>query len=397
MTITPAMKQYYDLKADHEDAILFFRMGDFYEMFEDDAKIAHEVLGISLTSRNKKSENPVLLAWIPFHAKEKYLPLLLEAGYKVAIAEQVSDPKAKGIVEREVQRVVTPATASLELDWNDSPKTHQCLVSIVKLWDIYGFSSLDLENHKWICSEFIDFTSLSTELYKIFPWEIILEKSLSSEPDFIKLLQKKYNSNIFYYSITPKPYKYLLDFFGSKNLEWYWIEDKQAAQKASALLHMYLCENQKKSFSYIKNLSYECFSGFMWLDESTIKSLDLVYNISTGSQSEWTLFWVLNETKTPMGKRYLKQQLLNPLQKIDDIKNRQELIKAFKDDTILLDKVRSELKYIWDLDIFLSRLSLQRVGPADLVKFKKSLISIKNIQKLVLEAWNKKLINLLKI
>jgi DNA mismatch repair protein MutS len=114
MTITPAMQQYYDMKSHYSDAILFFRMGDFYEMFEDDAQIAHKILGIALTSRNKNAENPVLLAGIPFHAKEKYLPLLVQAGYKVAIAEQTSSAQAKGIVERQVVRVVTPATIGLE-------------------------------------------------------------------------------------------------------------------------------------------------------------------------------------------------------------------------------------------------------------------------------------------
>lgn len=110
MNVTPAMMQYYDLKKEYEDAILFFRMGDFYEMFETDAEIAHSILGIALTSRNKNAENPIALAGIPYHAKEKYLSQFIDAGYKVAIAEQVSDPKLKGIVKREVVRVVTPAT-----------------------------------------------------------------------------------------------------------------------------------------------------------------------------------------------------------------------------------------------------------------------------------------------
>jgi len=131
MKLTPAMQQYYDIKNQYKDAILFFRMGDFYEMFAEDANIAHRVLGIAVTSRNKNAAEPIPLAWIPYHAKEKYLPLLVWAGYKVAIAEQVSHPKLKWIVKREVVRVVTPATLDLEWDWYGKPESSSYLVSVV--------------------------------------------------------------------------------------------------------------------------------------------------------------------------------------------------------------------------------------------------------------------------
>jgi DNA mismatch repair protein MutS len=153
-TLTPAMQQYYEIKKDYGDAILFFRMGDFYEMFEEDAKIAHKVLGITLTSRNKNAQNPILLAGIPYHAKEKYLPTLIKAGYKVAIAEQVSDPKLKGIVKREVVRVVTPATLSLENEGYDSQESNSQIVAVIQNEKSYGFASLNLSNHIFECCEF---------------------------------------------------------------------------------------------------------------------------------------------------------------------------------------------------------------------------------------------------
>lgn len=178
LNITPAMQQYYDIKHQYADAILFFRMGDFYEMFEEDAKIAHKILGITLTSRNKNAENPVLLAGIPYHAKEKYLPLLVEAGYKVAIAEQVSDPKLKGIVQREVVRVITPATISLEGESYENKEKSSIIVSLVTDGVFYGMSMINFSNHHFECCEFENFEACAGELYKLAPSEIVLEKHL---------------------------------------------------------------------------------------------------------------------------------------------------------------------------------------------------------------------------
>jgi len=151
------MQQYYDLKEQHKDAILFFRMWDFYEMFSEDANIAHRVLGIAVTSRNKNAAEPIPLAGIPYHAKEKYLPLLVWAWYKVAIAEQVSDPKLKWIVKREVVRVVTPSTLDLEWEWYASIKASNYIVSVVYENDMYGVSFLDVTTNSWISSEFTSF------------------------------------------------------------------------------------------------------------------------------------------------------------------------------------------------------------------------------------------------
>lgn len=389
------MKQYYQLKKQHQDAILFFRMGDFYEMFEEDAKIAHKILWISLTSRNKNSENPVALAWIPYHAKDKYLPIFLESGYKVAIAEQVSDPKAKGIVEREVQRIVTPATAGLESEAYET-KNNPIIASITQLWENFGISIINLWDLSWICSSFQDFESLSTQLYKLSPSEIVIQHELKNNNELLELLSKKYNTNIFYYKEEKNPQKHLITTLGVKNLEAHGIEDKPACQSAASLIYKYLSENQKTQISFLSGLKYESFTQYMNLDEATIRSLDLVYNISTKSQTLWTLFGVLNETKTPMWKRFLREQILHPLKEVDDIKKRQKFISWFSQDTILLDKVRTELKWIIDIDMFLSRLSLGRTTPRDLINLKNTLISIRNIHGLIQESWNKQLLKLIK-
>lgn len=390
------MQQYWDIKNNYSDAILFFRMGDFYEMFEDDAKIAHKILGISLTSRNKNAENPILLAGIPYHAKEKYLPLLIAAGYKVAIAEQMSSPQAKWIVEREVVRVVTPATLSLEWESYEDNSSSNIIVSLVNSGENFGLSIVNFSDHTWKCSEFKTFSECAWELYKLSPVEVVLQKTLHGDEKIHEVLSKKFSLNIYYYESRKKPYNILTSKLQTKNLEWFGIENKQLAQAASAQLIEYLDANQKQDLNFLHNLSYESFSGYMWLDESTIKSLDLVYNIATQSKTQGTLLWVIDETKTPMWKRYLAQQILHPLQDIKEIQQRQKYIKLFADDTILLSKLQDQLKYIVDVDALLSRLSLDRAGPRDLLSLKRSLIAVREVIDIIQTSWNKTLINIFK-
>ncbi|MDA9128907.1 hypothetical protein N9J72_00325 [Candidatus Gracilibacteria bacterium] len=383
MNVTPAMAQYYEIKNQYADSILFFRMGDFYEMFEDDAKIAHKILGITLTTRNKNAENPILLAGIPFHAKEKYLPQLIKSGYKVAIAEQVSDPKLKGIVQREVVRVVTPGTLGLEGESYDNEELSQTIASLVEENGKYGLSVINLSDHSWKCSEFENLESCVSELYKLSPSEIILQKTLTQREKIHELLSKKYRLNIYYFEFLENPYSFLTKRFGVKNLEGYGIENKKLAQGASAQILSYIMSNQQSNLDFLQNLSYESYTGYMNLDEATIRSLDLIYNIATQSQKHGTLFGVLDCTQTSMGKRQLKTEILHPLQDIKEIQQRQKFISAFTTDTILLDKVRTELNYISDLDAILSRLSLERSSPRDLLSLKKSLQAVRSVYHLI--------------
>lgn len=394
MNVTPAMKQYYDMKQQYSDAILFFRMWDFYEMFEDDAKIANKILWIALTTRNKNADNPVLLAGIPYHAKEKYLPMLIEAWYKVAIAEQVSDPKAKWIVERQVMRVITPATIGLEGESYEDVKSSNTIVSLVKWSSDYWISIINFSNHSWKTSEFTTFEQCATQLYKLSPAEIILEKSLYWNTEIHDVLTKKYNLNIYYREYTKNSYESLTTYFATKNLESFGIEDKLQAQRASAMLIEYVTENQNQDMDFLHKLSYESFSWYMDLDDTTIKSLDLVFNFATNSKTKWTLLWVLDTSKTQMWKRYLREQILHPLQDIKEIQQRQKFIAACKQDTILLSKLRENLKYIIDLDMLLSRLSLERIWPKDLLMLKRSLIAVREIIELIEKSENKTLKNI---
>ncbi len=396
--LTPAMQQFYDMKAEYPDCILFFRMGDFYEMFDDDAHIAHKILWIAVTSRNKNASSPTPLAWIPFHAKEKYLPMLISAGYKVAIAEQVSNPELKGIVQREVVRVVTPAT--LELEWSNYSATdfsQNILLSISENKGQYGISFLDISTNKWVAWEFQDFDTMRQQLYKLWVKEVVLDKKLFQNQEITEVLTKKYSLNIFYYHSNKKPKKVLLEHFWVKNLEWFWLEWKEVAITASCLLLEYLQANQKSEFDFLNHISYESFSEYMGLDESTIKNLDLVYNFATKSATKWTLFWVLNNTKTSAWGRYLREQILQPLQDVDAISLRLDAIEEFVKNPWLLKNIQDELKYVSDIDIILNRLALNRALPKDLLQLKRSLQSVVNVCQIIKESENETLINIFEI
>lgn len=389
--LTPAMKQYFEIKQNYNDCIIFFRMWDFYEMFGTDANIANKVLWIAITSRNKNSKEPMPLAGFPYHAKDKYLPLLVNAGYKVAIVEQVSDPKLKWIVKREVVRVVTPATLNLEWeDYSNNINTNLILSIVEEKWK-YWISFIDLWSNKWKTSEFENFEKLKWEIYKLSPLEVILDKKLFNNEEIKDILIKKYSLNIYYYESLEKAKTKLIKHFLVQNLEWFWIENKVLSQKSSCLLLEYLEKNQKSDLSFLNTISYESFSNFMDLDETTLKSLDILYNFSTKSSTLWTLFWVLNKTKTWSWTRFLREQIIKPLQDLEEIKQRQDFIEEFVNNRVLLDRVREKLKHISDIDLILNRLALNRAIPRDLVNLKKSLVSILEIFELIENSWSEKL------
>lgn len=395
--LTPAMSQYYDIKKEYDDSIIFFRMWDFYEMFGEDAEIAHKVLWINITSRNKNALNPEKLAWIPYHAKDKYLPILVNAWYKVAIVEQVSDPKLKWIVKREVQRVVTPATLNLEWD-NFDNFDNNTVISITYLEKTkkYWFSILDLLSNKWQIAEFDNFSSLEKELFKLNPKEVILDKKLFWFDDLKQTLQKKYSLNIYYFENSWDSEVLLKNHFWVKSLAWFWIDKLNLWIEAWALLLNYLTLNQKNSLSILKSIWVYNDLNYLKLDNQTIKNLDLVYNFLTWSEVIWTLFWVLNNTKTSMGKRLLKSSILNPLYDIKEIQKRQDFVEIFFKDKILLSKVREKLSYVSDVEIILNRLSLDRASPRDLLNLKQSLISILEVIDLIKNYDNIKLKEILK-
>lgn len=379
MTHTPAMSQFYELKKQYPDCILFFRMGDFYEMFDDDALIANKILGIAVTSRNKNAEKSTPLAWFPYHAKDKYLPLLVAAWYKVAIAEQVSDPKLKWIVNREVVRVVTPATISLEWDMWLQKLESEVLIAIIKKDELFAMSVLDLANNKWHCWEFHNFALLKAELFKLAPREVVLAKDLFNDKELKEVLEKKYQLNIFFYEEPKKFKKILLDHFWVINLHGFGIENSDVLQRVNALLLEYLQNNQKTSVWFLDKLSIYESSNHLEVDEASIKSLDLVYNFSTQSSHQGTLLWVLDQTQTIMWKKVLRDQILKPLKDKSEIEKRQKFIEEFISNKPLLETLSSQLAQVSNIQSILNRLAVGRAFPKDLLQLKKSLIAIKEI------------------
>lgn len=396
MNITPAMAQYYELKEKYTDSILFFRMGDFYEMFDNDAVIAHNILWINITSRNKNATTPTPLAWIPYHAKDKYLPLLVNAWYKVAIAEQISDPKLKWIVSRKIVRIVTPATLNLEWETYSNNNTN-FIVSICENNGEYWISFIESSSSNWKVWILNNIDELSTWIYKISPKELILEKKLYNNSKIKELLEKKYSLNIYFFENNFNSRENLLKHFWTKNLNWFWIENNNLAIFTANFLLEYLKQNQNSNLEHLNKISLETFSNYLELDEATIKNLDLIYNIWTKSGNIWTLFWLLDKTKTAMWKRLLKQSIINPLKNKWNIDSRLEIIDEFLKNKILLNKTREKLKWVSDLENILTRLALWRANPRDLLNLKRSLELVIEATELIKKEGSKKLIWLLRI
>lgn len=394
--LTPWMQQYYEIKENYKDSILFFRMWDFYEMFDKDAEIANKVLGIAITSRNKNSSTPIPLAWIPFHAKEKYLPLLVEAWYKVAIAEQVSDPKLKWIVKREVVRVVTPATIWLEWENYELKTQNSNIISITGGKSKYWLSILNLWENKWMTCEFNNFLELESELFKIFPKEVILEKTLISDEKLKEILEKKFMLNIYYYESKEDPYNRLKEHFNTMNLSAFGIENLKEAQKASSLLLEYLESTQKTNFKFLTSIWLFDTSKYLSLDEATIRNLDLVYNLATKSNRNWTLYWILNKTKTSSWAYMMQEAILKPLNDKAKIEERLDFIEALINDKILLDKIREELTKLSNINLILNRIAVNRASPRDLINLKNSLKWILRITEIIKNSNNKTLKQIIK-
>jgi DNA mismatch repair protein MutS len=370
---TPMMQQYRGIKKKYSDSILFFRMGDFYEMFNEDAKIASGILQIALTSRNKKT-NPVPMCGIPHHSANLYIIKLLKAGKKVAICEQMEDPKfSKGLVKREVVRVITPGTI---LDNNVlDPKKDQFIVSIYFCKNQIGIAVLDISTGTFKVTQIAGenrLTLLADELQKLDPKEIIIPNSLKDEIKpwlptdevFIHTLEEW----IFSFN---EAYRILIEHFKTNSLEGFGCDDmKSAISSAGALIH-YMHENQNSAMEHITNLTPIAINEYMALDQSTLSSLELVKS-SEGSRKN-SLLDLLDLSQTPMGARRIREWILKPLIDSERINKRLSIVACFKNNPLNRKDLRNHLKHISDLERLLGRISLSACSPRDLVELKSSL------------------------
>lgn len=380
---TPMQKQYDSLKKKYKDCILLFRLGDFYETFDNDAKIVSKVLNIILTKRGK-GENQKPMAGIPYHAIDKYLPKLIKAGYKVAIAEQMEEPqKGKKIVERDVVRIVSAGTITNEKILSESKNNY--IASIAKLETkilvTIGLAVCDITTGEFyiieVCQDKLNYMDkLIEEISRIDPAEILV-----SEEDRKTLLNKTkkiriqyIDSNEFVFSDNKKK---LLQHFKVKNLKGFGIERYKSGIIASGVLLKYIFETQKTSLSHINNIYIKQTSKYMSLDENTIRSLELVLPFQDESDS--TLYKVINKCKTSMGKRKLYNWLLNPLINKRDIIKRYDSVNDLYNDSIALKKLREELNKILDTERILGKVGNQTVNARDLLGLKYSLESSKSL------------------
>ncbi|MGL5963166.1 MAG: DNA mismatch repair protein MutS [Fusobacteriaceae bacterium] len=375
------MAQYKGIKAEYQDAVLFFRLGDFYEMFFGDAEIVSRELGLTLTSRNREKGQEIPMAGIPYHSSASYIARLIEKGYSVAICEQVQDPKdAVGIVERKVVRVVTPGTV-IDTDYLDE-KSNNYLMGIKIHDEDVGISYMDITTGEFLASE-VKLVSLMGEINKISPKEIVTDsKSL-------EIVKKILKNNTVYGNIAlreidaPKrAEEYLQKFLGVVSLESFNLRKREFAIYASALTLKYALEQQKGRDLPIGKIEYQNSEEIVELNYTTQKNLEIVEN-SRDRSSYGTLFWVLDRCKTSMGSRSLKKIIKNPLKNRDEIVSRQNHVEFFIKNPLLREEILEKLKNIYDIERILGKMVMGTENGKDIVALKKSLKTAVEISELL--------------
>lgn len=369
------MRQYQGIKRQYPDSILFFRMGDFYETFYEDAKIASRVLGIALTSRDKASGEPIPLAGVPYRAADTYLTKFIKAGYKVAVCEQIEDPKkAKGIVKRDVIRVITPGTVT---DPNIlDTKSNNYLAALSQMDGRYGFAHVDLSTGEFSVTELDTENRLMAEMERIHPAECLVNEKFEEESELVKAIAATVNPAINHvpgWVFTPDAARSeLIEHFHTLSLDGFGCENMPAAISAAGALIYYLNDTQKQEVQHIQSLSTYSLEDHMILDADTQRNLELMRSLRDGS-TLGTLLEVLDETLTPMGGRKMRSCVLRPLINVDQIRQRLDAIAEFHSRIVFQDEFREVLKNIHDMERLMARISLGTANARDLLALKNSL------------------------
>ncbi len=371
--LTPLMKQYYEIKSKYSDAILFFRLGDFYEMFNDDAIIASKILSIALTTRDKNKKDPVPMCGIPHFASASYIKKLIDAGQKVAVCEQIEDPsEAKGIVKRAVVRVVTPGTFE-----SYNPKENLHILSIRPYNDFHGIAVADISTGNFFVYETPE--ALIDEISRFEPKEILCREAVRNNIYYSERLRDYLTSYYedYYFDYTDA-YRYLLEFFKVSTLEGYGCDNMPAAIEAAGGLLHYLSETQKEALSF-NRISVLNTSSYMFLDSIAKRNLELLNNLKNSFKEE-SLLWIMDETLTPMGGRFLRDSILKPLIIKKDINERLNYVEELYNDFELLANLRIHLKTVQDLERLTSRLLRDSSNARDLIAIKTSIDGINNVK-----------------
>jgi DNA mismatch repair protein MutS len=384
-TTTPLMRQYLEIKADYQDSVLFFRLGDFYEMFMEDAVLASRVLGITLTSRNKGDENSIPLCGIPYHSSQGYIAKLISAGHKVAICEQVEDPKtAKGIVKREVVKVVTPGLIT-DVDTLD-PKENNYLMAVVHGDHGYGVAHVDITTGEFRVTEVEGIAQVESELGSLSPREVLLIDN--DEGQRIKQQLGAFLSglmcNFIPDWICEQDYAadQLKTFFGVSGLQSFGCQDLIAAQAAAAAVLHYLQQTQKEDLRHIRSLQTYHTQSFMILDETTRRNLELTATLQDGKK-HGSLLGVLDRTVTAMGGRTLRQWIHYPLIDCSEILHRQKAVAELVDESLARMDIIEALDGVYDLERLNSKIAMASANAKDLLALRNSLEKLPRIDDLL--------------
>ena len=372
---TPMMRQYLRLKAENPDILLFYRMGDFYEMFYDDAKRASQLLDISLTKRGSSNGQPIPMAGVPYHAVESYLAKLISLGESVAICEQIGDPAtSKGPVERKIVRIVTPGTVSDELLLED--RKDNLLAAIWQKQAHYGYATLDISSGRFFIFECDNLEAMQAELQRTSPVELLYPEDFAT----MSLIENRTGLRrrpIWDFDLETAKQQLNLQ-FGTNDLIGFGVNDCCYALCAAGCLLQYVKDTQRTALPHIRSIIKESALDFVVLDAATRRNLEITENLSGGTQH--TVADILDKTQTPMGSRMLKRWLHSPIRNVTILENRQTAISQLQDD---FDQIQPVLKQIGDLERILARLALRTARPRDFARLRDAYNLLPELQTLL--------------
>ena len=373
--LTPMMKQYMETKSQYQDCILFYRLGDFYEMFFEDALTASRELEITLTGKNCGQEEKAPMCGVPYHAVEGYLNRLVAKGYKVAICEQVEDPKTtKGIVKREVVRIVTPGT-NLDTQALDETKNNY-IMCIVYIADRYGVSVADISTGDYFVTEIPDSAKLLDEIYRFSPSEIICNEAFYMSGVDMDGMKDRLGITIYslesWYFDDEVCRKKLLEHFEVSSFAGLGLADYDCGIISAGALLQYLLETQKNSLSNLTHITPYAAGKFMMIDSSTRRNLELCETLRE-KQKRGSLLWVLDKTKTAMGARTLRKYVEQPLIDKTEIIRRLDAVQELKEQAISREEIREYLSPVYDLERLITKIAYGSANPRDLTAFRSSL------------------------
>lgn len=364
--LSPGMQQYLDIKKQYPDAFLLFRMGDFYELFYEDAVNAAQILEIALTSRNKNAENPIPMAGVPYHSAQQYIDVLVEAGYKVAIAEQMEDPKqAVGVVKREVVQVITPGTV---VDSSKPDSENNFLVALDQKAASYGLAYMDLVTGEFQVTTLSDFDMVCGEIRNLRAREVVMGYDLPEGEE--QILAQQMN-------LLLSPVEGIFDDVHLLGQDLTELE-KQVAGKLLEYVH----KTQLRELNHLKKVHHYEIKDFLQMDYTTKSSLDLTENARTGKK-HGSLYWLMDETKTAMGTRLLRSWIQRPLIDAGRIGKRQDVVAVFLEHFFERSDLTESLKGVYDIERLASRVSFGKTNPKDLLQLATTLGNVPQIKSIL--------------